>query len=301
MKFNLGKGLQSLIPNKSNDAGGDAQNIYSEVRRESVFNIDVGKIKPNPHQPRQAMDENNLRELAESIKEHGILQPLVLTKFTKETPRGEEPEYYLIAGHRRLAAAKMLKMPHVPAIIRNTTSREKLELALVENIQREDLNAIEKARAFQQLQADFRLTQAEIAQKIGKSRESVTNTIRLLGLPEKIQNAVLANYLTEGHAKTLIGIKDEKMQDGLFNEIIDKKLNVRQAEQRYRDLVLNPVVETTRTAPVYDAAMEKTAEKIKNFLGCRVALTKSGLGGKIIIHFADNKELEGVVKKIIKS
>lgn len=299
MKFNLGKGLQSLIPNKSEAT--ESKGSATSFHKESVFNIEVGKIKPNPHQPRMDMNEEALKDLADSIKEHGILQPLVLTKVTRETAHGEDPEYYLIAGHRRLAAAKMLNMPHIPAIIRNATSREKLELALVENIQREDLNAIEKAKAFQQLQAEFKLTQTEVAKKVGKSRESVTNLIRLLTLPEKIQDAVLANTVTEGHARALIGIKDEKVQEDLFNEIIDKKLNVRQVEQRYRDLVLNPVVETTKTAPVYDAAMEKTAEQIKNALGCRVALTKSGLGGKIIIYFADNKQLDVVVKRIIKA
>lgn len=262
--------------------------------KENVFNIEVGKIKPNPNQPRQEMDQEGIKYLADSIKEHGILQPLVLTKVTKETSRGQDTEYHLIAGHRRLAAAKLLNLPHVPAIIRSSTNQEKLELALVENLQREDLNPMEKAKAFQKLHDEFNLSHAEIAQKVGKSREAVVNTIRLLNLPKEIQTAVLANQVSEGHVRSLINIKDEEAKKLLLDEIINHRLSVREVEQRARELKT-----PTARKQVFDPEFKKIAQKVQEHLGFKVFLAKSGLGGKIVIRFADKENLETLIKKLL--
>lgn len=294
MKFPLGKGLQSLIPNRS------AQEMREEsgsLKRETVFDIETAKIKPNPSQPRLEIEPTGLKELASSIKEHGILQPLIVTKLIKETPRGEEAEYCLIAGHRRLAAAKLLNLPHVPAIVRMTNKQSNLELALVENIQREDLNAVEKARAFQRLYAEFDLTHQEIAQKVGKSREAVANTIRLLNLPNEIQQAVLANQISEGHARALISLKDAKSQQSLFREIVGGKLSVRQAEEKRKQLVIN---EKTGSATATDPELQKIAEMIQKNIGFKVSVAKSGMGGRIAIKFNNKKELEELLKRLAR-
>ena len=173
-----------------------------DLAQESIFHIEIEKITPNPDQPRRHFDQDALHELASSIREFGFLQPLVVSKVEKETPTGIEVEYQIIAGERRFMAAKMLGLPRVPAIIRNINlEREKLELGVIENIQRENLNPIEMARAFQRLQEEFRMTQREIAAKLGKSREVVANSVRLLDLPEYIQRAVEKGEVSESNAR----------------------------------------------------------------------------------------------------
>lgn len=301
MKFKLGKGLQSLIPNKKEElkkgfsARGGAEKTHAlNSIKENIFNIEVSKIKPNPNQPRQEIDQESIKYLADSIKEHGILQPLVLTKVIKETSRGQDAEYHLIAGHRRLAAAKLLNLPHVPAIIRSSNNQEKLELALVENLQREDLNPIEKAKAFQKLHEEFSLSHAEIARKVGKSREAIVNTMRLLNLPREIQTAVLANQVSEGHVRSLINIKDEEIKKSLLNEIINNRLSVREVEQKARELKT-----AVARKQVFDPKFKKIAQKMQDHLGLKVSLIKSGLGGKIVIRFADKENLEMLIKKLL--
>lgn len=295
MNFKLGKGLQSLIPNKGK------MNVLSvenkKEQKESIFNIEINKIKPNPNQPRLEIDKESLQELADSIKEHGILQPLIVNKTTKETSRGQDTEYHLIAGHRRLEAAKLLGLPHVPVIIRGSTNQQKLELALVENLQREDLNPMERARAFERLHKEFNLKHHEIAQRVGKSREVVANTIRLLKLPLEIQQALLANKISEGHARALIGIKDKQIQKSLFNEIIKNRLSVRQVEERYRNIMSGAPAKKV----VLNSEFEKIAKKLANFLGGRVSVVRSGVGGRVVIYFANEDELNGLIEKILKS
>ncbi len=302
MSFKLGKGLQSLIPNKKirpiakdNKLPRIAKRRSFNLIKENVFNIEVNKIRPNPNQPRQEIELASLKELADSIKEHGILQPLILAKATKETLRGQDTEYYLIAGHRRLEAAKLLHFPHVPAIIRTVTDQGKLELALVENLQREDLNPIEKARAFQRLHEEFDLSHTEIAQKVGKSRETVVNTIRLLNLPREIQVAVLANQVNEGHVRSLINIKDAETQKSLLNGIIHDRLSMRQVEEKVRNLKTSSVKKI-----IFDPEFRKIAQKIQDYLGCKVSLAKSGVGGKIIIRFVDRVGLKALMDKLLK-
>jgi ParB family chromosome partitioning protein len=293
----LGKGLQSLIPPKEKptqlDYPGASQPPLG--RKESIFDIEISKIKANPYQPRHEMDQVALKELAESIKQHGILQPLIVTKNIRQTERGQETEYQLVAGHRRLEAAKLVKLPYVPAIIRDSTAQQKLELSLVENLQRADLNAIERAKAFKQLQEEFDLTHEEIAKKVGRSRESITNTLRLLNLPPAIQQALSQGKISEGHARSIAGIKNQAAQSALYEEIIQNNLSVRQIEQRAREIY----VHSHQRRVAFDPEIKKIAQKIEMFLGKKVQIKKSGVGGRVSVEFENKADLESLAKKIV--
>ncbi|MBI4709218.1 MAG: ParB/RepB/Spo0J family partition protein [Candidatus Portnoybacteria bacterium] len=296
---NIGKGLHSLIPPKSASGEVSFPKISQPLRskKESVFNVETNKIKPNPMQPRQEMDREDLQDLAESIKEHGILQPLIVTKSVKDLAKGQDVEYTLIAGHRRWEAAKMIGLPHVPVIIRDSTEQQKLELALVENLQRSDLNGLDKAKAFKRLSEEFDLTHQEIAQKVGKSRELVTNTIRLLNLPQEIKDGMMAGKISDGHARTLAGIKSPQAQKALYDEIIKNNMNVRQVEQRVREIS----VKAHRRKVFLDPEIKKIAGELTAFLGNKTEVRRAGIGGKIVIEFSDKGDLEKVIKKILKS
>ncbi len=293
----LGRGLQSLIPPKQKATEVDYPKISQPLRdrKESVFDIEVGRIKDNPYQPRYEVDQDSLKDLAASVKQHGILQPLIVTKLVKDTDRGQQVEYQLVVGHRRLAAAKMAGLPHVPAIVRDSTDQQKLELALVENIQRTDLNALERAKGFKQLQEDFDLTHEEIGKKIGKSREYVSNSLRLLNLPEEVQRSLRQGRITEGHARTIAGIKNPAAQKALFDEIFTNNLSVRQIEQRAREIY----VQGHKRTVAFDPEIKKIAQRLELFLGKKVQVKKSGLGGKIQVEFEDKKDLESLASKIL--
>ena len=207
---------------------------YIPTKFDSVFWIDVDRIKPNPYQPRREFDEERLRALADSIRQYGVLQPLVVTRTEVEKPEGGlESQYELIAGERRLRASRLAGLTQVPAVIRpGESSVTKLEIAIIENLQREDLNAIDRARALERLVKEFGLSHGETAAKIGKSREYVSNSLRLLALPEHMQNAIREKEMTEGHARTLLALNDRPDErETLFKEILLKKLPVRAAER----------------------------------------------------------------------
>ncbi len=291
----LGSGLQSLIPPKddntrSSDVSGSAQPTGHE--RKSVLYVEIGKIKRNPHQPRKSFDRTRLQELADSIKEHGILQPLVVTKV-------KDGEFQLIAGERRLEAAKIVGLSEVPTIIRESSEQEKLELALVENLQRDNLNPIEKAYAFKKLIGEFNFIQQDVAKKIGKSREAVANTLRLLDLPAEIQRAVLNNKITEGHGRAILTLPDIEKQLLLFKEIIKNKLSVRQAEAMARKVIkVLPAKLKPKTRK--DVYLRDLEDKLSEVLGTRVKLTRKGKKGKIIIEFFSQEELDSIINKICK-
>ncbi len=295
----IGKGLNSLIPPKSSSSQeADFPKISQplRVKKESVFDIETNKISPNPMQPRLDMDEEDLKGLAESIKEHGILQPIIVTKAVKDMEKGQDVEYTLIAGHRRWQAARMIGLKHVPAIVRDSTAQQKLELALVENLQRADLNALEKAKAFRRLHEEFDLTHQEISQKVGKSREVITNTLRLLNLPQEVQDGIAQGKITEGHAKTIAGIKSPQAQKALYDEILKNNLNVRQVEQRVREVAV-----TAHKRRIFlDPEIKKIAGELTAYLGYKTEVKRSGLGGTVVIRFGEKEDLEKVVKKIIK-
>ncbi len=264
----------------------------------SVFLVDVGKIKPNPMQPRREFDENRLNDLAESIRRYGILQPLVVTRKEIETDYGVNVEYELIAGERRLRAAKLASLPHVPVIIQNSIEDKiKLELAIIENLQREDLTPIDRAKAFKKLIEEFKLKHYEVGERVGKSREYVTNTVRLLGLPEMMQESLSRGEIMEGHCRPILMLtdrKEEQMQ--LFKDIIAKRISVREAEKISRKIA---VERARRKDNLPDPAIRMLEEKLTTRLGTRVQIDGNGQRGRIYIDFSSNDELKDFLSKVL--
>jgi ParB family chromosome partitioning protein len=268
-----------------------------------IFHLEVEKIHPNPGQPRREFNEDAIREMANSIREFGILQPIVVSKIEKETPGGVEVEYQLIAGERRLRASKLLGLRVIPAIIRNVDlEREKLELAVIENLQRENLNAVEMARAFQRLQEEFRMTQREIAAKLGKSRETVANTMRLLDLPEYIQDALQKGNLSESHARLLLAVENPAAQKQLFDDIAEHGLTTRDVKERVKRFVGGvghrgrpSLAEMEASLPPEMRAMQ---EELSSSLGAPVQIQKGAGNGKIMITFYSEEELGNILRKL---
>ena len=263
-----------------------------------IFHIETDKIKPNPYQPRKNFDEEALKELANSIREFGILHPLVVTKIETPTEFGTSVEYQLISGERRLMAAKLAGLERVPAIIKKSpTERERLEMAIIENIQRENLNPIEIARAYAKLQDLFSLTQREVAVRVGKSREAVTNSMRLLNLPTEIQDTVSLGKINESQARLLLMVEEIKEQQDLFNNIMMNNLSVREIRSRIH---LRKAQTSEPQIPQVDPETEKIEEQLRELLGTKVKLQKEGQGGKLTINFYSNEELLSIIGKLIK-
>lgn len=264
--------------------------------QEPVFLIEVDKITSNPHQPRKNFDKEALKDLANSIREFGILQPLIVTKTEKETEAGTVVAYILIAGERRWLAAKLLGLERVPAIIRNVNlDRERLELAIVENLQRENLDPIETARAYSKLQDEFRLTQREIAGRVGKSREVVANALRLLNLPSQIQEAVSKGSLSESQARLLITVAEPAMQQALFEDILKNSLSVRELRSRIRKTTEPTTTPTPEPTTPKDPELMLLERQLEETLGTKVKLERSGAHGKIMIDFYSPEELHNLV------
>ncbi len=272
----------------------------SNVYNNSIFWVEVEKIKPNPYQPRREFDELRLKDLADSVRQYGILQPLVVTR--REVPRedgGLLVEYELIAGERRLRAAKIAGLQQIPVVIRTgdeDNEKAKLEIAIIENVQREDLNPIDRARAFKRLVEDFGFKHHEVSQKISKSREYVSNSIRLLMLPQEIIDALGSGTITEGHARPLMMLAEKpEEQITLYKEIVYKKLTVREAERIAR----HTAAERTRKKSVnLDPELIELEERLTKTLGTRVQVESRGEGGKITIDFFSPKELEDLLLRL---
>ena len=270
--------------------------MAQSFHNDSIFWIEIDKIKPNPYQPRRDFNEGLLQELAESIRQYGILQPLVATR--SEVLRddgGLTVEYELIAGERRLRASKIAGLSQVPVVIRDEADndRMKLELAIVENLQREDLNPIDRARAFSQLVNDFGFKHGQVGQKVGRSREYVSNTLRLLSMPEDIQQAIVEGNMTEGHARPILMLCDKPdEQRVLFKEILYKKLTVREAESISRRIAVDKVRNKAYQLPPDIIALEK---KLAENLGTRVQIEQREVGGKVVIDFDTNEALRGLL------
>lgn len=265
----------------------------------SIFWIEVDKIKPNPFQPRIEFDEARLKDLAMSIRQYGILQPLVVTRKEVEKPEGGlGVEYELISGERRLRASKLAGLREVPAIIKtgDETDKVKLELAIIENLQREDLNPVDRARAFKRLADEFNLKHHEIAEKVGKSREYVSNTIRLLGMPEEMIQALSEGKITEGHTRPLLmlGSRPEE-QTVLFKEIMQKRMTVREAEQIARKIAFEKV---RKHDSRIDPEMIEMEEKLTEALGTRVQIERKLNGGRIHIDFFSENDLRSILEMI---
>ncbi len=277
----LGKGLEALIPSS----------FQTEPAGNSQF-IPVEQIFPNPSQPRGEMDDISLDELASSIREHGIIQPLILTK----DDIGDH--YTLIAGERRLRAAKLIGLESVPCIVRQASEQERLELALIENIQRENLSPLDSAHAYLKLQEEFGLTQDQVAERVGKSRVAVTNTIRLLKLPEEALSALNSVKISEGHARALLGLASSQAQLAALHTILRDELNVRQAEELVRKLSgikPKPLVEKAQKS----ADMKALEASLRERLGTKVSVNPTDKGGTIVIHYYSDEELESLLNQIL--
>jgi len=266
---------------------------------QAVFFIDTDKIRPNPYQPRKDFNEEALISLADSIRQYGILQPLVVTR--KEIVKddgGIAMEYELVAGERRLRASRIAGLSQVPAVIRQREDNDKvkLELAIIENLQREDLNPVDKAEAFSKLSNEFNLTHNEIAKKIGKSREYVSNSIRLLMLSMPMLDALRSGKITEGHTRPILMlIGRNEAQEALFRDIVDKRLTVRDAESIARRVAQDRVRKPSR---IFDRDTNELEDKLAEWLGTRVRIEKKDNGGKIMIEFFSVDDLDNILKVI---
>ena len=284
----LGRGLDSLIPKKTLNESSinetkPAQAVLSDADR--VFHVDPDRIVMNPYQPRHNFSEISLQELIDSIREHGILQPLVVTR--------QGDNYELIAGERRWRSAKALGLKEVPVIIREASEQKKLELALIENVQRQDLDLIETARAYRRLMDEFNLTQEETAKKAGKARSTVANTLRLLDLPEEIQRALSSGRISEAHAKYLLGIASPGQQMVLFRKIVNQNLTVAQTGEETKRLGGTKAAQIT----VNYADQDKEAQ-LRSFFGTKARIIRSRRGGRVVLDFYSEEELDNILDKI---
>ncbi len=271
----------------------------SQFDGDAIFWIEVDKIRPNPFQPRTEFDESGLKALSESIRQYGILQPLTVTRVEETKEDGGIQSFYeLIAGERRFRASKLAGLARVPVTIRSGEEHSlmKLELAIIENVQREDLNAIDRARAFKRLQEEFKLTNTEIAKKVGKSREYVSNSLRLLMLPNKIQQGVVGGAITEGHARALLMLIDRpEEQDAVFRDIQIRKLSVREVEKITRDIA----VEKARKRDI-TPELEQMELQFAESLGTKVEIRPQDAGGKIIISYFSPEDLSTILNQMVE-
>jgi ParB family chromosome partitioning protein len=259
-------------------------------RKEVVRMIPVDSLQPNPHQPRSVMDEGQLADLAASIRAHGLIQPIIVT----ETTAG----YVLIAGERRWRAAQLAGLTEVPVIVKETTPQDMLVLALIENIQRADLNPLEEANAYKQLVEEFELTHADVAERVGKGRSTVTNLIRLLELPANIQAAVFDGRVSGAHGRALLSLPTPEMQTNIMNQIIRQNLSVRQTEDLVTSLMAEkrPSPRPRRSLPPELADLQNRFEES---LGTRVNIHKGEQGGRVVIHFYSDEELDAIYQAIV--
>jgi len=289
MAKGLGRGLGALIPQASSNPAVRKENKQVvESDHSGVLEIPVDKVTPNPNQPRQHFDRQELEDLTSSIKQHGILVPLIVT------PKDSGGKHRLIAGERRLRAAKMLSLKKVPVIIRDVAEQEELELSVIENIQRSDLNPIEEALAYQRLASEFNLTQEVVAKRIGKSRSAITNALRLLELDPEVQKAVGEGKISVGHAKILAGLKTEKEQQAYLEKILHHKLTVKDLDQATK----KSRRQNKPKGKAFDPVREAQEEMLRERLGTKAIIKKSGEKGQIIIHFYSLEELQRLLNEL---
>ena len=292
----LGKGLDSLIPDKKVKPAA-SEKSESKTKKEENANktgeimVKINEVEPNREQPRKDFDEDALMELADSIKQFGILQPLLVQK--------KKNYYEIIAGERRWRAAKLAGVKEVPIIVKNYTDQEIVEISLIENIQRENLNPIEEAMAYKRLLEEFNLKQDEVAERVSKSRTAVTNSMRLLKLSEIVQQMIVDDMINTGHARALLAIDDEEQQYMLANKIFDEKLSVRETEKLVKELK-NPKKEAKKTIIEHTFVYNNLEEQMKNIIGTKVCVSPKANGkGKIEIEYYSEEELERIYDLIM--
>ena len=291
----LGKGLDSLIPNKTvkttEKQANKTQKEKVKVEKSGETIVKITQVEPNSEQPRKDFDEDALLELADSIKQFGVLQPLLVQK--------KNDYYEIIAGERRWRAAKLAGVKEVPVIIKDYSSQEIMEIALIENIQREDLNPIEEAKAYQRLIKDYRLKQDEVAEKVSKSRAAITNSLRLLKLDERVQDMVIEGKISSGHARTIITIEDKDKQYMIAQKIFDEKLSVRDVEKLMK--ALDAPEKPEKKSPKNDFVYRDLEQKMKAIMGTQVVIkNKSNNKGKIEIEYYSQAELERIYELLQK-
>jgi ParB family chromosome partitioning protein len=290
----LGRGIGNLIPDDSSEQNeGAVKEVVKEVIKEVVVKepaetkVRISQVEPNRDQPRKMFDEDALIELSESIKQYGVLQPLLVQK--------KDNYYEIIAGERRWRAAKLAGIKEIPVVIKDYSDQEIMEIALIENIQREDLNPIEEALAYQRLIKDYRLKQDEVAEKVSKSRAAITNSLRLLKLDKRVQEMVMEGRLSNGHARTIISIEDGDKQYAIAQKIFDEKLSVREVEKLMRDLD-KPETKAVKEVPENDFVYRDLEEKLSKSLGTQVVIkNKKNNKGKIEIQYYSQAELERII------
>jgi ParB family transcriptional regulator, chromosome partitioning protein len=279
-KSGLGRGLGALFP------GGE--NVFTE---NGVMLVSVDLVFPNPRQPRSMMHPEELQDLTTSIREHGVLQPLIVT------PGDMQGRYILIAGERRLQAARLAGLASVPVLVRQATDQQRLELAIIENVQRSDLSALEQAEAYRQLAEDFDLSHEEIAARVGKSRVAVTNTLRLLKLPDAVKNALIEGRISEGHARALLALPTPEAQAAALRTVITSELNVRQTEELVRKLSGEKPPRRPKPAAVPEVA--ELEERLRTSLGTKVTLRSGRKGGTVTIHYYSDEELNALMGRLL--
>lgn len=298
----LGRGLDALIPEKSTEdkpktskieKGKETQKIKkaepaSDNSKKAELMVKISKVEPNLNQPRKQFDEDSLMELAESIKQYGVLQPLLVS---------DKKDYYeIIAGERRWRAAKIAGLKEIPVLVREFSEQEIVEISLIENIQREDLNPIEEAKAYKRLIDEFHLKQDEIAERVSKSRTAVTNSMRLLKLDERVQQMLIDEMISPGHARALLGISDGETQSSVAMKIFDDKLSVRETEKLVKKLLEPPKKEKLVKNTAEDAIYESLEERMKGIIGTRVFIhRKKNDKGKIEIEYYSKEELDRII------
>jgi ParB family transcriptional regulator, chromosome partitioning protein len=275
----LGRGLESLIPG-----------IGADTERGATSSVDIEALEPNPLQPRVRWDDEQLDSLATSIREHGIIQPILVSR------RGTTKPFQIIAGERRWRAAQRAGLTSVPILVREATPSQILELALVENIQRADLNPIEEALAYRQLTAEFGMKQAEVAERVGKSRPAIANAIRLLSAPESIREAVANEQISAGHARALLSVEDPIVQEQILQQVIRLSLNVRDTER----LAQRAMTEARRrpATPRIDPTLQSVQTSLQRALGAQVDISRGRSGGRIVISFHSDDELTAILAHI---
>lgn len=296
----LGKGLDSLIPmgsvSSEKKADSKEENKESKDSKATETVVKITQVEPNREQPRKNFDEDALQELADSIKQFGLLQPILV--------QDRKTHYEIIAGERRWRAAKLAGLKEVPVIIRDYTDQEIVEISLIENIQREDLNPIEEAQAYKRLLTEFNLKQDEVAERVSKSRTAVTNSMRLLKLCDEVQQMIIDDMLSTGHARALISIEDPEQQCMIAQKIFDEKLSVREVEKLVKDLNKpeKPKKESNKEDKSLDIIYEAIEEKLKQSLGTKVEISSKGNGaGKLEIEFYNHDDLDRIIELLSKS
>ncbi len=287
----LGRGLEGMIPKTVKEAKEIEKEVAKQSEGDSIVSVKITKVEPNKGQPRKNFDEDKLQELSDNIKQFGVIVPILV--------QDRKDHYEIIAGERRWRAARLAGLKEVPVIIKNYSEREIMEISLIENLQREDLNPIEEAFAYKRLIDEFKLKQDEVAERVSKSRSAIANSMRLLNLCDEVQRMVIEDKLTTGHARALLVITDPAKQYEIAERVFDEKMSVRDIEKLVKELSKQPKEKKPKNKEEYDVFYKDIAEKLKNDLGTKVSVSGKGDGtGKIEIEFYSHDELDRLISKI---